>query len=77
VAWMARGTVEEGTWGWLYDLLPPQVQADLLGRNYCPSGPLTVPMKPVLLSSTAKRSSLVPAGMSTSIGTIMPRSRIC
>lgn len=40
--------------------------------NYCPNGPLTVPIKPVLLSSTARRSSLPPAGMSMSIGTIMP-----
>ena len=47
------------------------------GLPYCPSGPLTVPMKPVLLSRTARRSSLPPSGTSISIGTIMPLSKSC
>jgi len=46
-------------------------------KNYCPRGPVTVPMNPVLLSRMARRSWLPPCGTSKSIGTIIPLSKIC
>jgi len=60
---------------------PPNLRTNTLtdcrAESYCASGLLTVPMKPVLLSSTASRSSELPAGISISIGTIIPLARIC
>ena len=42
-----------------------------------PTGPETVPMKPVLLSRMARRTSLPPGGSSMSMGTNIPFSKTC
>ena len=60
-----------------FDSAASDYESALRIGNYCPSGPLTVPMNPVLLSSTARRSWLRPCGIFRSIGTIMPLSKIC